>query len=162
MYTIDEVISEVIKKNKLSEKGLDKTFTQVFYQIMDWIPEAVKAREAFTVGSRGSGKYLSVTYCNYLIFRTPGYSDKGKSKEFDVTFLSQPSKYIKVYEDFESIHLYNDHFVFGKDRLVSIYLEFEDIFKFGDKQISDFRNTCDLLIGMENKKIMKKNIEKFY
>jgi hypothetical protein len=156
MQTLDEAFDIILQK-KLNS-GLDKTKVVDFTRkVLEWIPDQVKNSDSFSIGSRGNEKYISINIMNYLIFRIPGYQDKGKKGDFDMIFLSTRAKRKKLYGSL-SQKPKERHWGFDQVACDNIYLWLDEVEMIKKEHIDDFKDACLMLLNAPRRRSQETNI----
>ncbi|GAB4119016.1 MAG: hypothetical protein Fur005_10500 [Roseiflexaceae bacterium] len=155
MYTLNEALDSVKKKNRLNAQRytmLETTFQRVFQHI----PILVKQEPSFCVALRGQGRYISINIMNYLIYRTPAYSDRGDPPAYDCHIL---------FEDDPPLldHLPRDRnrqtFQFRDFPCINLGLFFEEVLDFQQEDWDAFANACMVAMTAKRSRSWPSNID---
>ena len=157
MKNLDQALKTVLSKNINSNLDSNK-LTDFTNLVLKWIPQEVKNEDSFSIGTRGSDKYISVNIMNYLIFRIPGFKDNGSKGEFDFIFLSTRAMTKKLYGELPPKPKERT-FNFSKVSCDNIYLWLDEIDLLTKDHINDFKKACIMLLRAPKTRSQKSNIK---
>ncbi|MCL2135529.1 MAG: HNH endonuclease [Candidatus Bathyarchaeota archaeon] len=80
LYSIDEAIEQITRKNKMGTVERDY-LSKVVNEVLKRIPDPILKQCSFRLLK--NGKYLSINLHNHLLFRTPAYGDFAEKPKFD-------------------------------------------------------------------------------
>lgn len=132
----DVALEEVATRNGLSERRA-RLLARVATLVTSKIPRVARPLLSYRIPHRG--KYFAINCTNYLLFRTPSYSDGGVRQHWDI-FLILPAGTRKL--SCRTIRDRDVVFHFDRFDCVNVGLSFEDVLAFNASDWRDFRTAC--------------------
>ena len=90
MYSLAQAY-ELIAKHNMFDTSQQSKLADSVALVLEMLPSPVVQSPSFCIALRGQEKYLSVNIMNYLLFRTPAYTDAGGPPHYDCHIIFERS-----------------------------------------------------------------------
>lgn len=153
IYSFNESMNMVSKKNKFTDHKKN-LLLEILSLTMENIPKSIAQECSYRLLK--SGKYISINLMNYLLFRTPAYTDLGDKPKFDCYIIfplnvNNPS----FLEDINNRIVFN----FKAFDCVNLGLYYDEVLKFSNNDWNLFKKSCKMAQGARRTRNWVSNID---